>query len=96
MSEYTPGPWLYQAGERMAYFYGENGHGYGPAGLIVTVTPHSAMPPEEWEAVAALIAAAPDLLEALRGAIHLRGDWFIAAQAAIAKATADKDSEGHG
>ncbi len=71
---HTPGPWT--AHEHLVYF--------GRAGGIST---HGAPDPE---ANARLIAAAPDLLEALRGVLRVADRAtveFDAARSAIAKAT---------
>jgi hypothetical protein len=84
-AKYTPGPWTW--GENFRGLYGE-----GPDNEILTYEPYEGM----WltycnarEANARLIAAAPDLLEALRDVLRVVDCVvveFDVARAAIAKA----------
>lgn len=62
MSGHTPGPWRY-AGHGGTHVLDSNGRCIGDA-----PQPHG-MPPEEGEANARLIAAAPEMLEALMSAV---------------------------
>ena len=85
MSKHTPGPWASEGFEQVA----GNGVFYG--GLIVgdngeTVVAQCVMPCN-----ASVIAAAPELLEALKRIadprnIHFAGDAQVVARAAITKA----------
>lgn len=87
MSKHTPGPW----------YLGEYAEVYGPVGYgqIAGMSPNSNI--EQRKANARLIAAAPDLLEALQIVVndwtaqferngHLAPSWCKQARAAIAKA----------
>jgi len=80
MSAHTPGPWRIRA-ERYKFI-----HVYSPNGGIA----HLDTIDGEGAANARLIAAAPDLLAALRGVLRVADratDEFDAARAAIEKAT---------
>lgn len=57
-SKHTPGPWTHSKGERHDFFYIDS-----PDGDVVYVT--GSLQPDHVEANARLIAAAPELLEAL-------------------------------
>ena len=91
-TKHTPGDW-YVTGEMTRYINVRIG-----GGLIQEVA--SCGPTEadggygsQQEANARLIAAAPDLLEALRGVLRIadrKTDEFDAARAAIAKATGEQ------
>jgi hypothetical protein len=91
MSKHTPGPWRYKAdGGNYMLIFCSNDEGWGDnlRGYC-------------GEANARLIAAAPDLLEALREALHLidttspiEGDTVRRARVAIDKATGNL-KEGH-
>ena len=91
MSEYTPGPWTVEE-------YGEDDcpalviHKDTESRVCFMATPGSHGDPAKIEADARLIAAAPDLLEALRDLVSewddgLDDPFWNAARAAIAKAT---------
>ena len=102
MSEYTPGPWVmsgrcYELGDGLA---GINGQGWNElAGVVIKVNGRRS---DEGIANARLIAAAPDLLEALKvmvrdyGAAHAScGDLemspaLLQAQQAIFRAIGDQ------
>lgn len=84
-TKHTPGPWTYEPGDSM-----ECGCIWAPARMVCDFIE------DPNEADARLIAAAPDLLEALRAVDvlfgHLARDstqriWLDNARAAIAKAT---------
>lgn len=86
--KHTPGPWRFYAEPQ------PNGCPIvGTGGLMVAQLAHSINHPEQRDtaiANARLIAAAPDLLEALRGVLRVADRAtveFDAARAAIAKAT---------
>ncbi len=86
MSQHTPGPWDYYE-EEGRYCIAANGED-GGEGIAVTAGRHY-----DRESNAALIAAAPDLLDALQECLKLAGgaDYtriMDKAKAAIAKATA--------
>lgn len=86
-SKHTPGPWIMDTGDDGAVVYDPN------AGTIANIPPDL----RAWEANARLMAAAPDLLEALEGLINIcthpkatKADIrmiALEARAAIAKAT---------
>ncbi len=82
MSEkHTPGPWRHYAGTHS--MYSESGRA-----ICVTTGARKTADPER-DQNGQLIAAAPDLLEALKGVLRvadLATDEFDAARAAIAKA----------
>lgn len=95
MSKHTPGPWLIEAqnchtGDIATVHHTTNG-------WVTIYAPHWAetgMEPPEQSANARLIAAAPDLLDALRLAVRqnshdmmLTGEELRFCEAAIAKAT---------
>ena len=92
MSKHTPGPWRYMAGTHS--HYDSEGKAiarvYGPRGIDCS----------RRDANARLIAAAPDLLEALKGMLSRTDGQAIynfmepqreAARAAIAKATGENE-----
>ena len=91
MSNYTPGPWMVDEDIRPGMSW--NRHIYGANGLAVCFLAHSNdKAPERDASNANLIAAAPDLLEALDELLNdvgrassLRG--AVKARAAIRKAT---------
>lgn len=98
MSKHTPGPWDY------GWEIQPNGcPTVGHKGLMVCMVAHSAKDPEQKETALAnanLIAAAPDLLEALEYALSMWGDYLPPgnsnamkaikqSRAAIAKARGD-------
>ncbi|TFZ45654.1 hypothetical protein E5C33_09265 [Stenotrophomonas maltophilia] len=58
-SKHTPGPWTYSHGEHPNFFYIDS-----PSGDVVYVT--ASLQPDHVEANARLIAAAPELLQALQ------------------------------
>ena len=99
---HTPGPWAYESDHtHRQYNIRMLGHPIGTkdeAKHICTVNnlpPHvlANRDPSTAEANARLIAAAPELLEALEWAVETadteqyEADWYAAARAAIAKAT---------
>jgi hypothetical protein len=64
-SKHTPGPWSCKQGQRPNFFYIES-----PSGDVVYVS--GSLQPTDCEANARLIAAAPEMLEALiQAAAHL-------------------------
>lgn len=70
MSTHTPGPWkIVQGGDEECIYIEESGHSPNGRGAIATVFTVHEKPTENEQRDACLIAAAPDLLEALRGAI---------------------------
>ena len=84
MSAHTPGPWLFVQG----------GSGDFPVWIVrignrgsITLPATAGM--ETMDADARLIAAAPELLEALERYVHHFGDPLKCARAAIAKATGE-------
>ena len=100
MSTHTPGPWTYDeqladSGNKETEMVGESEHLYEP----VCVIPHDDITEEgerEIQANARLIAAAPDLLEALRGVLDIGkrdltnpkyDGFFESARRAVQKAT---------
>ena len=90
MSEHTPGPWrVFDGADHFIIGIGElNGDGITDCGFGIWRGKS-----EEAQANARLIAAAPDLLAALRNFMEADGhsdfeeSWWTAARAAIAKAT---------
>lgn len=102
-TQHTPGPWAvgYQEGDK-PYIVAEQGKQWrNPVicDLYADVTPEDSVTMGLWleaydnaEANARLIAAAPDLLEALKGlAMFPLGTFQVqAARAAIAKATGEQ------
>ena len=79
MNKHTPGPWTYEQISNNAYVIDEN----GSAVMLYR------NPDDEMKANARLIAAAPELLEALEWAVdnpHDDAYWISQARAAIAKA----------
>ena len=80
--KHTPGPWNY---DRSGYsLYVNSGR------ELVTALSMDGKRLETSEANARLIAAAPDLLEALERYVHHFGDPLKCARTAIAKATGEK------
>ena len=90
-TKHTPGPWRYDTNEFSSYLVGADGS------IIAGGEPHEGYMdgknPDE-----RLIAAAPDLLEALEDLLHQakfykhEGGWdFEQARAAIAKATGETE-----
>lgn len=88
--EHTPGPWKAESvkSDRHTLVYKRIMAGKEAVAFAGVYKEHSA------EANARLIAAAPELLEVLKGAEsvirqggHLNGQWLLEAHAAIAKAT---------
>lgn len=87
MSAHTPGPWKIERASDPGPF-----HFHYLVDATDKIVASTWAPPSESEseANARLIAAAPDLLEALRGVVRVadrKTDEFDAAHAAIAKAT---------
>ena len=93
MSAHTPGPWMYYTGTRSIWAEGQR--------AICIMTGARKTADMERDANAHLIAAAPELLDALRAAVDLYGKpggpwnvpgsvgtWIEQARAAIAAATA--------
>ena len=79
MNKHTPGPWTYEQISNNAYVIDEN----GSAVMLYR------NPDDEMKANASLIAAAPELLEALEWAVdnpHDDAYWISQARAAIRKA----------
>ncbi len=92
MSKHTPGPWAMPDSEQGRISkVGVNG---GWDGMIATADCGDyARSRSEGFANARLIAAAPDLLEALKDAVRdseSPGQWLDEARAAIAKATGEQ------
>lgn len=90
MSKHTPGPWILDK-ERVAHFY----RVYDSELRLVATVPAGSRTKPSWLAIPnlQLIAAAPDLYEALKDALSLietlspmEGDTCRKARAAIAKA----------
>ena len=79
MNTHTPGPWKIRAEEAdEEYWVTEDHYTVGPAKIVYKIED------------ARLIAAAPELLEALKGVLRVadrKTDEFDAARAAINKAT---------
>ena len=98
--KHTPAPWIADIGNEGSFDIGADGHGFAGGMLVVcSRKPHAGLV-DQMEANARLIAAAPELLEALiefEAMAHefdLDGDRQIAAferaQAAISKATGEQ------
>ncbi|WP_077961682.1 hypothetical protein [Ensifer adhaerens] len=86
MSKHTPGPWMARYDDRRDNYqiFGEGKDGMRP---WLAITKCESVPAQH-EANARLIAAAPDLLAALNGVMHLLdGEAWDVARAAIAKAS---------
>lgn len=87
-SKHTPGPWSYKQGERPNFFYVES-----LSGDVVYVS--GALQPAHVESNARLIAAAPELLEALQTMVEeckytvMEASALDHAVEAIAKATGE-------
>jgi hypothetical protein len=101
MSKHTPGPWFVDKAPSTLGGNGFSVHGHGGAAMICTAFPGGSTDRIESvaEANARLIAAAPDLLDALQGLVALLPDpeldadevqreYVLVAKAAIAKAGA--------
>lgn len=104
VAKFTPGPWHANwtrlNGKAIGFHVADETHGsIRPICEFYDGT--EAMPPEEVEANARLIAAAPELLGVLELAIrrleiaHANGEsimreWIVDARAALAKATGDQ------
>lgn len=97
MSKHTPGPWCVRDLPTQQRYIGPSEDGGAPSVALVLARVN--VPDERLAADARLIAAAPDLLEALCLAVEamkhslpngLTGDAEQAARAAIAKATGSK------
>lgn len=96
MANHTPGKWRFEKHTGASDYFGnvtaDLGKREDGVGLISTLAVVLKHPPkEQCEANARLIAAAPDLLEALRGVVRVADRAtveFDAARAAIEKATA--------
>lgn len=94
MATHTPGPWAIKKHEssfKPGVFI-EDGV-CGPDGEQIRVYGMTLTSSEEAKANARLIAAAPDLLEALEAAVRDSknpGQWIDEARSAIAKATVEK------
>ena len=98
MSDHTPGPWFFDDGEGGRYFPHVVLGGRDPkSGIYITINTcngRNGGPIEECIANARLIAAAPDLLAALKSVLHwvpekvatISHPAYEAARAAIAKA----------
>lgn len=93
MSAHTPGPWrITRSGKSPCAIEADTTRGYALA-KVYLANPETRKRAPEYEANAALIAAAPDLLAALEIALDdpdseiLGTDWERIARAAIAKAT---------
>jgi hypothetical protein len=90
MSKHTPGPWTAQSNGHYGFIIEHEGSSIAAVWgqkINMNATPLPA------SANACLIAAAPDLLEALKGVIAVadrKTNEFDAARAAIAKATGEK------
>ena len=95
MSKHTPGPWEITEDD-----YGDEhwfgGDGNGQIQVNEWVNGGCKKHPEMWgklQAEARLIAAAPEMLEALKDAVRdseSPGQWLDEARAAIAKATGEQ------
>ena len=103
-AKFTPGPWHANwtrlNGKAIGFHVADETHG-SIRHICEFYDGTEAMPPEEVEANARLIAAAPELLGVLERAIrrleiaHANGDsimreWIVDARAALAKATGDQ------
>jgi len=94
MSEHTPSPWKWhwrqEDGIATGSIFSEihPGHAYA-----VAMTPRY-QTQAQWEADARLIAAAPELLVALKHCVIERSEWLEEARAAIAKAEGESTPAG--
>lgn len=100
MSAHTPGPWHIERGTSV-YVRADDAHHVGPICSIRSRLDYPGMDPivaETLDANARLIAAAPDLLAALRSLVMEHGGTLgcqrgderaVAVRAAIAKATGE-------
>jgi hypothetical protein len=75
MSAHTPGPWVWRGKSGSLHQAGEKPHTYGATVLAPTYEHDSGLDTEISEADAALIAAAPDLVEALREMVRWFGNY---------------------
>lgn len=95
MSEHTPGPWEWDAGDIGAEYSVPYSDIFKDAGEIIIASFNDNIP--EGRANARLIAAAPDLLEALediaRGPLQGPGDFKVYAQETARKAVAKARGE---
>lgn len=92
MGKHTPGPWQLKPEESDVGYVRIRGTRLGERYKIANVLHSSAeyLDIQETKANARLIAAAPDLLEALQdAALWVDGDLKIKVRAAIAKATGE-------
>lgn len=90
MGELTAGPWVVALGPSEGRLCLAITAASKPGEAVCLISPAQEVKPDD-EANARLIAAAPDLLEALKGVLRVadrKTDEFDAARAAIAKATA--------
>jgi Asp/Glu/hydantoin racemase len=92
MNKHTPGPWTLSSNRAGHAIVCASGKTVAAAHLLGTIHPR-----EEVEANALLIAAAPDLLAALKKALNhplvrIPGDLEIVMRAAISKATGGQDN----
>lgn len=97
VNKHTPGPWLLNHNTNWKTNpFSVTVRKYGVHSTTVANIPtRMTIPPQEQQANARLIAAAPDLLEALQAIIghdaHLLNHWRVeTARAAIAKATGEQ------
>lgn len=96
-TKHTPGPWTYgrvRLGQGFAeWIVTAIHHERGRSNVLIAGDTQNHTPSDEAEANARLIAAAPDLLEAVRDMISDHGDLSEAtlafARAALAKAVAE-------
>lgn len=71
MSKHTPGPWIVDVGAHVIFVYTNNGE-INPYKIISSIGLDQLNCLQD----AKLVAAAPDMLEALQAAIKLSDDWF--------------------
>lgn len=98
-AQHTQGPWKHEGQGDITGYENDTAHGcFGPVDVACV---YLRTVPGKTEANARLIAAAPELLEALQGVVthwtrqferrgHAAPDWCKKARAAIAKATGDQ------
>lgn len=89
----TPGPWVWRGKSGSLHRAGELPYQFGVTVLAPTYEYDSGVDTLVSDADAALIAAAPDLLDALRAVVRIadrKTAEFDAARAAISKATGDQ------
>jgi hypothetical protein len=92
MSDHTPGPWYVALDDRYSMSHIDvkhtDVHSPGAASEVVAKVTCRVSWADQQKANARLIAAAPDLLDALELLLHDRTPWTIkCAEEAIAKAT---------